>query len=87
MVQDPVCGMRLETGQVAATYTYLGRTYAFCCVECCKFFARDVMTYVILLAHEPGESMGHRCSLRREALTGQEGDEDAPRRNYGQLQG
>ena len=71
---DPVCGMWLEPDQVAITYTYLGRIYAFCCTECCDLFAQDSSTFLILLAHEPGESMGHRCPLQRRAPAGQEVD-------------
>ena len=69
---DPVCGMWLNPGQVATTYTYLSRAYAFCCVECRDQFAHDANTYLVLLAHEPGESMGFCCPVRRRALTGED---------------
>jgi len=73
---DPVRGMWLAPDQVAATYTYLGQTYAFCCTECCELFARDPETHIVLLAHEPGQSMRHRCPSQRRALTGQQRDAD-----------
>lgn len=63
---DPVCGMWLERPRVAATYTYLGQTYSFCCTECCDLFARDPCSCLTLLAHEPGQSMGHRCPFQRQ---------------------
>jgi len=69
---DPVCGMWLEESQVAVTYTYLSQTYAFCCTECRDLFAQDASTFLILLAHEPGESMGHRCPLQRQSLAGED---------------
>jgi len=71
---DPVCGMWLEPDQVAVTFAYLGQTYAFCCAECCDLFVQDSNTFLILLAHEPRESMGHRCPLQRRAPAGQERD-------------
>ena len=64
---DPVCGMWLEQAQVTITHTYLGRTYSFCCDECRDLFVRDAATYIILLAHEPGESMGYRCPVEYQA--------------------
>jgi YHS domain-containing protein len=64
---DAICGMWLETNQVAATYTYLGQSYAFCCEECRDVFARAPDMYIILLAHEPTSSAGHRCLLQRQA--------------------
>ena len=62
---DPVCGMWLEPDEVAATCSYLGHTYSFCCRECCELFARDPGTVIVLLAHEPEQSIGHRCPMQR----------------------
>jgi len=76
---DPVCGMWLEPHQVAATYTYLGQTYAFCCTECCELFARAPESIIVLLAHEPGQSMGHRCPDQRRAGATQRDEEDVQR--------
>ena len=70
---DPVCGMWLEPSQVAATHTYLGRTYSFCCTECRDLFVRDPGTPIVLLAHEPGQSIGHLCPGLRQALASQRG--------------
>jgi len=69
---DAVCGMWLEPSQVVTTYTYLGQTYAFCCAECCRLSAEDPDIHIILLAHEPGQSMGHRCPSQRRALASQQ---------------
>ena len=73
-VKDPVCGMWLEPTQVAATYTYLGQTYVFCCAECCELFARAPEPLIVLLAHEPGQSMGHHCPSQRRAGASQQGN-------------
>jgi YHS domain-containing protein len=61
---DPICGMWLSTDEIAITFTYLGQTYAFCCVECRDLFARSPEIYVASLAHEPRRSAGHRCPLQ-----------------------
>jgi YHS domain-containing protein len=58
---DAICGMWLKTNQVAATYTYLGQSYAFCYEECRDVFARTPDVYVVFLAHEPTSSAGYRC--------------------------
>lgn len=62
---DPICGMWLEADQTAATYTYLGQTYAFCCAECRDLFVRPPESHVVRLAHGPEQSMGHRCPVQR----------------------
>jgi len=76
---DPVCGMWLEPAEVVVTYVYLGQTYAFCCAECCELFERDPDSCLVLLAHEPGQSMGYRCTIQRQAVTGQRQDAKAAR--------
>jgi YHS domain-containing protein len=75
---DPVCGMWLKPGQIAATHDYLGQTYAFCCAECCKLFERAPDACIVLMAHEPGQSMGYRCPVLRQAQEGQKGDGEDP---------
>ena len=35
---DPICGMWLEAGQVAATFSFIGWTYGFCSEECRDLF-------------------------------------------------
>ncbi len=67
---DPICGMWLEADQIAATHTYLGQTYSFCCEECHDLFVRAPESHVIRLAHEPGHSIGHRCPAQRQTDTG-----------------
>ncbi len=66
-VLDPICGADLQVDRVTATFTYLGRTYSFCCKECRDLFARAPERYVAYLAHELRQSVGLRCPLVRSA--------------------
>lgn len=67
---DPICGMWLQAGEVAVTFTFIGRTYAFCCAECCDLFARAPEVYVSHLAHEPHQCAGHVCPFKRRGNNG-----------------
>lgn len=40
-VRDPVCGMRFQETEAAATSVYEGTTYYFCSVHCQKAFEQD----------------------------------------------
>jgi len=40
-VQDPVCGMTLSRADAAASATWEGQTYYFCCVSCREAFEAD----------------------------------------------
>lgn len=62
---DPICGMWLRVEQVAAQCSYLGQNYGFCCEECRALFVRAPDVYVVSLAHDPGQSAGHRCPFQR----------------------
>ena len=64
---DPICGTDLAAGQIAATYTYIGQTYSFCCKECRDLFAHAPEVYVADLAHEVRQCVGLRCPLLRSA--------------------
>ena len=79
---DPICGMWLEPGQAAATHTYLGQAYAFCCTECRDLFARTPEVYVAWLAHEPEQGAGHCCPSQRRVTDARLGIDgiDAPDR-------
>lgn len=68
---DPICGMWLAPDQVAATYTYIGRTYGFCSAECCELFARKPDVYVVRLAYDPEACIGHVCPAQRERAVDQ----------------
>jgi len=59
--------MWLEVGQVAATFTFIGWTYAFCCEECRDLFARKPDVYVTWLAQDPEASFGHWCPFLRQS--------------------
>ena len=41
MVIDPVCGMRIEAEDAAATAEYEGKTYYFCSQACRDAFLAD----------------------------------------------
>jgi Cu+-exporting ATPase len=43
---DPVCGMRVEAGQVEAQSRYQGREYYFCSQECKRLFDENPKEYV-----------------------------------------
>src|SRR6476659_3244413 len=45
MVIDPVCGMRIEAGDAAATAEYEGQTYYFCSEGCRQLFASNPSVY------------------------------------------
>jgi YHS domain-containing protein len=63
--QDPMCGMHLDTDEIAATYVYIGRIYTFCSIECHDLFVRSPEQYMLLLAHDPQGHCGFPCSLQR----------------------
>jgi YHS domain-containing protein len=46
IVEDPVCGMRLDPDDAAATAQYEGTTYYFCSQTCHDAFVADPSTYV-----------------------------------------
>lgn len=45
MVTDPVCGMRIDPDDAAATAEYEGRTYYFCSEACRDRFEADPASY------------------------------------------
>jgi Cu+-exporting ATPase len=45
MVTDPVCGMRIDTDDAAATGEYEGKTYYFCSQACHDAFVADPTSY------------------------------------------
>jgi YHS domain-containing protein len=61
--RDPMCGTHLEADEVAATYTYIGRDYSFCSLECHEMFVRAPDKYLAILAHEPDGHCGYRRPL------------------------
>ena len=46
MLRDPVCGMEIKAGKVAAKATHEGRTFYFCAVACREAFAKAPARYV-----------------------------------------
>jgi adenylate cyclase len=48
MVIDPVCGMRIEAGDAAATAEYEGQTYYFCSEGCRQLFVSNPSVYGVL---------------------------------------
>jgi Cu+-exporting ATPase len=45
MVIDPVCGMRIDDDDAAATADHDGTTYYFCSVACHDAFVADPASY------------------------------------------
>ena len=45
MVTDPVCGMRIDSDDAAATTEYEGTTYYFCSQACHDVFVADPFSY------------------------------------------
>ena len=45
MVTDPVCGMRIDTEDAAATADYEGKTYYFCSQVCRDTFVADPASF------------------------------------------
>jgi len=45
MVTDPVCGMRIDTDDAAATAEHEGKTYYFCSQICHDAFVADPVSY------------------------------------------
>jgi Cu+-exporting ATPase len=45
MVTDPVCGMRIDSDDAAATAEYEGKTYYFCSEACRDRFEADPASY------------------------------------------
>jgi len=46
MVQDPVCGMRIDPDDAAGTAEYGGKLYYFCSETCHDAFVANPGTYV-----------------------------------------
>jgi YHS domain-containing protein len=46
IVEDPVCGMRIDPDDAAATAEYDGKTYSFCSGTCYEAFVADPTAYV-----------------------------------------
>lgn len=65
---DPICGMWLEPGEIAATYIYIGQTYGFCSKECRDLFARAPDRHVIRMAHDPEAHTAHCCPIQERQL-------------------
>ena len=59
--------MWLKAGQVAATFTYVGWTYALCGEEHRDRFVRTPDIRVIHLTHDPAVCHGHWCPYLRGA--------------------
>ena len=46
MVVDPVCGMKIESGQALAQSQYQGEHFSFCSVECKRLFDANPQAYL-----------------------------------------
>ncbi len=56
-VKDPVCGMEIDDQKAAASMSYKGETYHFCCQGCLRAFEKDPETH--LQGTAGGEHHGH----------------------------
>jgi YHS domain-containing protein len=56
MATDPVCGMKVQETQAAATVVYQGNTYYFCSGACHKAFMARSAQYVRTAGTVPGAS-------------------------------
>jgi P-type Cu+ transporter len=46
MVEDPVCGMRIDSEEAAGTLDYQGKAYFFCSQTCHDAFEADPTSFV-----------------------------------------
>jgi YHS domain-containing protein len=58
MVEDPVCGMRIDSEEAAGTIEYEGKRYYFCSQAC----------HDGRLASQQGRGEGRRCGARRRSF-------------------
>ena len=58
-VKDPVCGMQVDDQQAAASMSYQGQTYYFCCEGCQRQFEKDPQAYLTGGAGERGHAHRH----------------------------
>ncbi len=45
-VKDPVCGMEVDDQKAAASVSYQGQDYYFCCQGCQRQFEKDPQAYL-----------------------------------------
>lgn len=64
---DPICGMVLKPQAAAATFTYAGWTYLFCCEECLQTFKKAPDDCILYLAHSQSGCLGYVCQRQRNA--------------------
>jgi Cu+-exporting ATPase len=74
MVIDPVCGMRIQADDAAATAEYDGQTYYFCSQACHDVFVADPSVYGARSLtgtgsdHLTEEEVAHRAGMTTERL-------------------
>ncbi|HSB82544.1 MAG TPA: heavy metal translocating P-type ATPase [Candidatus Methylomirabilis sp.] len=73
-VRDPVCGMRLEAADAAATSRHDGRTYYFCAVDCRRKFDASPEQY----ANGDGATRSNLLRANATAAPGAAGPPEAP---------
>lgn len=54
--RDPVCGMKVDPQQAAASQEHLGRIFYFCSPECAQEFEKNPYRY---MQTEPAQHTGH----------------------------
>ena len=53
---DPVCGMKLDPGQIEAQSSYQGKEYDFCSEECKRIFDQNPQEYAGKSSSQSGET-------------------------------
>jgi YHS domain-containing protein len=66
LVEDPVCGMDVESAHAAFKTTYQDKTYYFCAAACQKAFEKEPAKYLARPAKEPTSAL----KARHEAAPG-----------------
>src|SRR5882724_6914943 len=69
MERDPVCGMKVEPANAAATRQLAGRTYYFCARRCAERFDRAPEQFIAVPGSSPMEGSGAPVSEKSVAFT------------------
>lgn len=62
-IQDPVCGMTIDTENAAARAEFRGETYYFCSIGCRERFEETPDRFVPVSQQREGEGGPHRRHL------------------------